>query len=61
MSFRLQIENEKVFKKISDVLAQAVSLEEKAKHILACEVQMSDFEDVVRFVITSSKCAVLLL
>ncbi|KAJ0811132.1 putative transcription factor & chromatin remodeling JmjC-ARID family [Helianthus annuus] len=45
---KLQIENEKVFKKISDVLAQAVCLEEKAKHILACEVQMSDFEDVVR-------------
>ncbi|XP_076925820.1 lysine-specific demethylase JMJ17-like [Bidens hawaiensis] len=45
---KLQIENEKVFKKISDVIAQAVCLEEKAKHILGCEVQMSDFEDVVR-------------
>lgn len=44
----LQIENEKVFKRISDVLAQAVCLEEKAKHILACEVHISDFEDVVR-------------
>ncbi|KAI3713400.1 hypothetical protein L1987_71977 [Smallanthus sonchifolius] len=45
---KLKIENEKVFKKIYDVLAQAVCLEEKAKHILACEVQMSDFEDIVR-------------
>ena len=50
MSSRLQIENEKVFKKISGVLAQAVRLEEKAKHILSSEVQMSEFEDVVRFV-----------
>lgn len=37
-----------MFKKVSDVLAQAMCLEEKAKHILACEVQLSDFEDVVR-------------
>ncbi|GJT51304.1 lysine-specific demethylase 5D [Tanacetum coccineum] len=44
----LQIENEEVFKKISDVLAQAVCLEVKAKHVLSCEVQMSEFEDVVR-------------
>lgn len=48
MSCRLQIENEKVFKKISDVIAQAVRLEEKSKHTLSCEVPMSDFEDVVR-------------
>nr|GFC23781.1 lysine-specific demethylase 5D isoform X1 [Tanacetum cinerariifolium] len=44
----LRIENEKVFKKISDVLAQAVCLEEKAKHILSREVQMAEFEDVLR-------------
>ncbi|CAH1430281.1 unnamed protein product [Lactuca virosa] len=40
----LQIGNEKV----SDVLARAVCLEEKAKHVLACEVQMSEYEDVLR-------------
>ncbi|KAL8200906.1 hypothetical protein R6Q57_012245 [Mikania cordata] len=48
MATKLQIENEKVFRKISDVVAQALRLEEKAMHILVCEVQMSDFEDVVR-------------
>nr|GEU28977.1 lysine-specific demethylase 5D isoform X1 [Tanacetum cinerariifolium] len=48
MATELQIENEKVFKKITDVLAQAVCLEEKSKHMLSCEVQMSEFEDVVR-------------
>lgn len=53
----LQIENEKVFKNISDVLAQAVCLEEKAKYILACDVQMSDFEDVVRM--SEDLCALL--
>ncbi|KVH95386.1 ARID/BRIGHT DNA-binding domain-containing protein [Cynara cardunculus var. scolymus] len=57
MAIKLQIDNEKVFKKISDVLAQAVRLEEKAKHILACEVQMSDFEDVVRM--SEDLCALL--
>ncbi|KAJ9550078.1 hypothetical protein OSB04_022621 [Centaurea solstitialis] len=57
MAIKLQIDNEKVFKKISDVLAQAVCLEEKAKHILACEVQMSDFEDVVRM--SEDLCALL--
>ncbi|PWA41987.1 hypothetical protein CTI12_AA548970 [Artemisia annua] len=40
--------NEKVSKKMSDVLAQAMCLEEKAKTILSCEVQISEFEDVVR-------------
>nr|XP_043640227.1 lysine-specific demethylase 5D isoform X2 [Erigeron canadensis] len=53
----LHIENEMVFKKISDVLAQAVCLEEKAKHILATEVQLSDFEDVVRM--SEDLCALL--
>nr|GFA30286.1 lysine-specific demethylase 5D isoform X1 [Tanacetum cinerariifolium] len=45
---KLQVENEKVFKKITDVLAQAVCLEEKVKQMLSCEVQMFEFEDVVR-------------
>lgn len=53
MSFRLQIGNEKVFKEVSDVLARAVCLEEKAKHVLACEVHMSEYEDVLRFVTTA--------
>ncbi|XP_042755889.1 lysine-specific demethylase JMJ17 isoform X2 [Lactuca sativa] len=44
----LQIGNEKVFKEVSDVLARAVCLEEKAKHVLACEVHMSEYEDVLR-------------
>ncbi|KAI3710834.1 hypothetical protein L2E82_40628 [Cichorium intybus] len=44
----LQIGNEKVFKEVSDVLARAVCLEEKAKHILAREVHMSEYEDVLR-------------
>ncbi|XP_071692833.1 lysine-specific demethylase JMJ17 [Rutidosis leptorrhynchoides] len=48
LATELHIENEKVFKNISDVLVQAVCLEEKAKHILTCEVPMSDFEDVIR-------------
>ncbi|PWA44727.1 ARID DNA-binding domain-containing protein [Artemisia annua] len=38
----------RVFKKIYDVFAQAVCLEEKAKTILSCEVQISEFKDVVR-------------
>ncbi|PWA78327.1 ARID DNA-binding domain-containing protein [Artemisia annua] len=33
---------------MSDILAQAVCLEEKAKTILSCEVQIYEFEDVVR-------------
>lgn len=57
LAIELQIENEKLFKNISDVLAQAVYLEEKAKHILACEVPMSDFEDVVRM--SEDLCALL--
>lgn len=60
MSSRLQIDNEKVFEKISDVLAQAICLDEKANEILDCEHQMSDFEDVIRFV-NRTQCVVLLL
>nr|GEX84176.1 reverse transcriptase domain-containing protein [Tanacetum cinerariifolium] len=48
MATELQVENEKVFKNITDVLAQAVCLEEKVKHMLSCKVQMYEFEDVVR-------------
>nr|GEW83280.1 ARID DNA-binding domain-containing protein [Tanacetum cinerariifolium] len=43
-----RVEAWKVFKKITNVLAQAVCLEEKAKQMLSCEVQMSEFEDVIR-------------
>lgn len=48
---RLQIEEEKLFANISGVLAVALSWEEKAKHILSSEAQMSDFEDLIRFVL----------
>nr|GEW53901.1 SNF2 domain-containing protein CLASSY 3-like [Tanacetum cinerariifolium] len=55
MATELQVENEKVFKKIIDVLAQAVCLEEKVKHMLSCEVQMYEFEDVVKGALSVAK------
>lgn len=47
--FRLKIENEKLCADISRVLTDAMSWEERAKHILASEDQMSEFEDIIRF------------
>ncbi|GJY22718.1 hypothetical protein Tco_0396376 [Tanacetum coccineum] len=55
VSTELQIDNEKVFKKIPDVLAQVVCLEEKAKFILSYEVKIFDFEDV-GISVTSEPC-----
>lgn len=44
----LQIEKEKLFVDISRRHAVAVRWEEKAKHVLASEAQMSEFEDILR-------------
>ncbi|KAM7531266.1 hypothetical protein LguiB_034676 [Lonicera macranthoides] len=44
----LKIENEKLCAHISRVLADAMSWEERAKHILASEDQMAEFEDIIR-------------
>ncbi|XP_057978320.1 lysine-specific demethylase JMJ17 isoform X2 [Malania oleifera] len=44
----LQMQREKIFVDVSGVLAAALCWEERAKHILASEGQMSDFEDVIR-------------
>lgn len=44
----LQIEKEKFFRDISGVHAAAVCWEERAKHILASEAKMSEFEDAIR-------------
>lgn len=48
-NFRLQIEGEQLFVDVSGVLAAAMHWEERAAHIFATEAQMSDFEDVIRF------------
>ncbi|XP_028088427.1 lysine-specific demethylase 5A isoform X1 [Camellia sinensis] len=53
----LQIEKEKLFGSISGVLAAAMHWEERATHILACEAQMSDFEDAIRT--SEDICAIL--
>ncbi|XP_015896152.3 lysine-specific demethylase JMJ17 isoform X2 [Ziziphus jujuba] len=44
----LQIEREKVFVDIVEVLAAAMRWEEKATYILAQEAEMSEFEDAIR-------------
>lgn len=43
-----QIEKETLFLKISDAIAAADQWEDRAKHLLANEGEMSDFEDVLR-------------
>ncbi|KAL3499347.1 hypothetical protein ACH5RR_038440 [Cinchona calisaya] len=44
----LQIEKEKLFVDISQVLVLAVDWEERAKNILSQEAEMSEFEDILR-------------
>ncbi|GAB4856855.1 hypothetical protein Ancab_040504 [Ancistrocladus abbreviatus] len=44
----LQIEKEKLFVSISEVLAAALAWENRAKKILAVEASMEDFEDAIR-------------
>ncbi|KAG8382234.1 hypothetical protein BUALT_Bualt05G0055700 [Buddleja alternifolia] len=44
----LQIEKEKLFTDVSQRHALATSWEEKAKHVLASDAPMSDFEDILR-------------
>lgn len=46
---RLQIEKEKLFNDISEVLVVAMHWEEKAKNVLSREAEMSEFEDILRF------------
>ncbi|KAK9276591.1 hypothetical protein L1049_006126 [Liquidambar formosana] len=53
----LQIEREKLFVDISEVLEAALCWEESARHILASEAQMSDFEDAIRT--SEDICAIL--
>lgn len=45
---RLQIEEEKLFADITGAVSVALSWEEKAKHILSSEAQMSDFVDLIK-------------
>ncbi|CAK9184600.1 unnamed protein product, partial [Ilex paraguariensis] len=54
---RLQVEKEKLFAEISGLHAVGICWEEKAKHILASEAQMSDFEDLLRT--SKDICAIL--
>lgn len=49
LSHRLQIETEKLFCDISEILLSSYSWEERAKRILRNGAQMSDFEDAIRF------------
>lgn len=49
--FRLQIEREKLFVDIIEVLAAAMNWEQRATCILAREAEMSEFEDVIRFIV----------
>ncbi|KAA3468944.1 lysine-specific demethylase 5B isoform X2 [Gossypium australe] len=44
----LQIEREDLFLRLSRELAGALQWEERAKDILACKAQMSEFEDLIR-------------
>ncbi|KAL3833496.1 hypothetical protein ACJIZ3_008232 [Penstemon smallii] len=44
----LQIQKEKLFTDLAERHAVAMCCEEKAKHVLATEAQMSEFEDVLR-------------
>ncbi|CAK9141883.1 unnamed protein product [Ilex paraguariensis] len=53
----LQVEKEKLFAEISGLHAVGICWEEKAKHILASEAQMSDFEDLLRT--SKDICAIL--
>lgn len=49
LSHRLQIENEKLFCDVSEVLLSSYSWEERAKHILTNGGQMLDFEEAMRY------------
>lgn len=53
----LQIEKEKLFTDISEVFAVALHWEERAKHLLALEGTLSEFEDILR---TSEDIGILL-
>lgn len=48
-NFRLQMEKEKLFSELSQRLAVAMSVEEKAKLCLGNKAEISEFEDVLRF------------
>lgn len=48
---RLQIETEKLFIDLSGILSAALQWEERAKDILARRAQISEFEDVIRFLV----------
>lgn len=45
----LQIDGEKLFVDITGMLKTAIDWEERASNALACEAQMFDFEDLMRF------------
>lgn len=45
----MQIEREDLFLNLSRELAGALQWEERAKDILSCKAQMSEFEDLIRF------------
>lgn len=51
--YRLQIESEKLFVDVIEVLAAAMHWEKRATCILAQEADLSEFEDVIRFVVLS--------
>lgn len=46
---RLQIEKEELFVCLSEMLAAAMSWEERTREILAVESKLEDFEDAIRF------------
>lgn len=54
ITLRLQIGDEKLFINIFEVLTAALSWEERANHILSSDAQISDFEDLIRFVVQFS-------
>lgn len=51
--YRLHIESEKLFVDVIEVLAAAMHWEKRATCLLAQEADLSEFEDVIRFVVLS--------